>query len=187
VTPLRIEIALPAWLAQFSFAPPYPTDEDKVGLALELARRNIAEASGGPFGAAVFERTGGKLIAAGVNLVVPARASIAHAEMVALTLAEQVLGSHDLSRHNCELATSVEPCAMCLGAIPWSGLSRVLCGARDEDARAIGFNEGAKPADWRDVLANHEIESRADVLRDQARQVLEEYRAGGGPIYNPSR
>ena len=71
--------------------------------------------------------------------------------MVAIALAQQAIGSYDLGgegRPIHELVTSTEPCAMCLGAIPWSGVRRVLCGARGEDACEIGFDEGAKPADW---------------------------------------
>ena len=128
-----------------------------------------------------------RLIAAGVNLVVPAHASIAHAEMIALTLAQQRLGTHDLSETGCELATSTEPCAMCLGAIPWSGVTRLLCGARDEDARAVGFDEGAKPANWVQELTSRGIEVVRDVLRDEARAVLRDYKQSGGTIYNPRR
>ena len=87
---------------------------------IELARQNIEHRTGGPFGAAIFETTSGKLLAPGVNLVEPAHCSIAHAEMVAIALAQQTRGSYDLGREGtiCELVTSTEPCAMCLGAIP---------------------------------------------------------------------
>ncbi len=180
-------LVLPDWVSGFPIAPAYPSDEDKVRVAIELARRNVAEGTGGPFGAAVFEDETGRLVSPGVNMVVPARASVAHAEIVAITLAQQALLTHDLSPHNCVLATSVEPCAMCLAAIPWSGLRRVLCGAFDEDARAIGFDEGAKPGDWAAVLAAHGIEAGSGILRVDARVVLESYLQAGGSIYNPSK
>lgn len=180
-------LSLPPWLRELDVASACPAPEDKIRFVVELARRNIIEGSGGPFGAAVFRRATNELIAAGVNLVVPARASIAHAEIVALTLAQQRLGSHDLSPFHCELATSVEPCAMCLGAIPWSGVSRVICGARDEDAREIGFDEGAKPCNWAGELRARGIEVMTDVLREEAAAVLRHYRDSGGSIYNPKR
>ena len=41
-----------------------------------------------------------------------------------------------------EMVASTQPCAMCLGATPWSGIRRLVCGARDEDAEEIGFDEG---------------------------------------------
>jgi tRNA(Arg) A34 adenosine deaminase TadA len=180
-------LTLPRWVSELDLSCHYPSPTDKLRLAIDLARRNVSEATGGPFGAAVFERSTGKLVAAGVNLVLPARASVAHAEIVALTLAQQSLGSHDLSPFDCELATSVEPCAMCLGAIAWSGVGRVICGARDADARAVGFDEGAKPPDWVAALTARGIEVLPDVLRAEASAVLEEYRRRGGTIYNPSR
>jgi len=89
---------------------------------VELSRLNAVHRTGGPFGAAVFESATGRLIAAGVNVVVESCCSHAHAEMVALAAAEQRLETFDLGRHNTalELVTSTEPCAMCFGAIIWS-------------------------------------------------------------------
>jgi tRNA(Arg) A34 adenosine deaminase TadA len=83
-----------------------------------------------------------------------------------------------------ELVSSTEPCAMCLGAIPWSGVRGLVCGARDEDARAAGFDEGTKPANWAKALDERGIEVVRDVLRDEAREVLRSYVSGGGTIYN---
>jgi tRNA(Arg) A34 adenosine deaminase TadA len=73
---------------------------------------------------------------------------------------------------------------MCLGAIPWSGIRSVVCGARDEDARSIGFDEGHKPPDWINSLDSRGISVVRDVLREQAKAVLLEYRERGGLIYN---
>lgn len=156
-------------------------------LAIRLASENVRQGTGGPFGAAIFEQSSGRLVAPGVNLVLSARWSGAHAEMIAFAVAQQVWGSHDLGapqRPACELVSSVEPCAMCLGAIPWSGVHRVVFGARDADARAIGFNEGHKPRDWPILFGSEGIEVRGDVCRAAAVKVLRDYAAGGGPIYN---
>jgi tRNA(Arg) A34 adenosine deaminase TadA len=156
--------------------------------AIELARRNIEQRTGGPFGAAVFEADSGRLVSVGVNLVEASKCSIAHAEMIAITLAQRAVGHYDLgAAGDYELATSTEPCAMCLGAIPWSGLRRVVCAAHGEDAAAIGFDEGAKPADWIGELQKRGIEVARGVLRDQARALLRQYARSGGLIYNPSR
>ena len=161
----------------------------RMGFAIELARLNIEHGTGGPFGAAIFETDTGQLLAPGVNLVEPAHCSIAHAEMVAIALAQQTLGVFDLSQdgRTCELVTSTEPCAMCLGAVPWSGVRHVVCGARGEDACAIGFDEGAKPVDWVDALSARGIEVTRDVRRDEARAVLQHYHTSGGLIYNATR
>ncbi len=154
---------------------------------LGLAEQNVVCGTGGPFAAAVFAGARFALVAVGVNIVLAARSSIAHAEMVALTMAQQRLGSHDLAltgRGHCELVTSVEPCAMCLGAIPWSGVRRLVCGARDGDARAIGFDEGQKPRRWVEGLRERGVEVVRDVLRGESAALLETYRRRGGAIYN---
>jgi len=135
----------------------------------------------------VFEGATGRLVSAGVNLVETANCSIAHAEIVAISLAQRAVGHYDLGCEGmprCELVTSTEPCAMCLGAIPWSGVRRVVCGARGEDACAIGFDEGAKPADWVGELRRREIEVVRGVLREEAKAVLQQYAGTGGTIYN---
>jgi tRNA(Arg) A34 adenosine deaminase TadA len=73
---------------------------------------------------------------------------------------------------------------MCFGASPWSGVRRLVCGARDEDARAIGFDEGPKLADWITALNDRGIAVLRDVLRDEAVGVLKDYIEAGGIIYN---
>ncbi|MGD8375676.1 MAG: nucleoside deaminase [Acidobacteriota bacterium] len=161
-----------------------------MGWAIELSRRNVAEGTGGPFGAAVF--VGGRLISSGVNLVVPQRWSIAHAEVVALLLAESAAGNHDLGAdpaERYELFASSEPCIQCFGAIWWSGISRLVTGAcRETVERLTGFQEGPVPADWQERLESREaplrpVEVRRGVLAGEAAEVLSGYR---GPVYNPS-
>lgn len=181
----RIEIELPEWARAFALDEVY-AQGDRMPFVLGLVRENIRRETGGPFAAAVFRRRDGSLLALGVNRVMPSGCSMAHAEMVALSLAQLRAGSHDLATVDggCELVTSTEPCAMCLGAIPWSGVRRVVCGARDEDARAIGFDEGAKPEDWVGALAKRHIEVVRDVERVEAAAILREYVETGGELYN---
>jgi len=76
---------------------------------------------------------------------------------------------------------------MCFGAVPWSGVTRLVCGARDEDARSIGFDEGPKLANWVEALEQRGITVVRDVLREQAANVLREYADTGGTIYNPGQ
>lgn len=157
-----------------------------MGLVVALARENVLRRTGGPFAAAVFDGEE-RVLAVGVNLVEASHCSLLHAEMVALALAQQALGRYDLSdegRVACELVSTSEPCAMCLGAIPWAAPARLLCGARDTDVRAIGFDEGAKLPDWQDTLEQRGIEVVRDVLRDEAVAVLRLYQQQGGLIYN---
>ncbi len=152
-------------------------------VVIGLGRRNIAE-GGGPFAAAVFAADG-TFIAPGINRVVLASAPIAHAEIVAIGLAAQALGSWDVAASGSfELVTSTEPCAMCLGAVPWAGVDHLVCGARDSDASAVGFNEGHKPPDWVSNLASLGIKVTQDVLREEAARLLQGYASDGGSIYN---
>jgi len=186
--PASFDIQAPAWLERFLAARPAvpSTDENRMQLAVALARENSLRETGGPFGAAVFDMHTGRLVAAGVNLVVSSGLSLAHAEMVALGLAQRAQGHYDLGTGGAamELVSSTEPCAMCLGAVPWSGVRRLLCGARTEDAERIGMDEGAKPPDWIDALERRGIAVRRDVLREEAAAVLADYARRGGILYN---
>lgn len=185
-------LRLPVWLGRIFPEPGrvYPSDEDRMRLAIELARLNVSHNTGGPFGAAVFDMQSGKLIAPGVNMVIASNCSVAHAEIIAIMLAQRKAGSFDLGGEGsppCELVTSCEPCAMCLGAVPWSGVRRLVCGARGEDAESLGFNEGVKHPGWREAFAQRGIEVVEGVCRDEAVKVLNDYSASGGVIYNPRR
>ncbi len=156
---------------------------------IALARQNVQRETGGPFASGVFDESG-RLIAPGINLVVAAKCSILHAEIVALMIAQKALDRYDLSdggKLHFDLVAAAEPCAMCFGAVPWSGVRRLVCGARDEDARAIGFDEGPKLKDWAAALSNKGIAVVRDVLRKEAVSVLQGYVAAGGIIYNAGR
>jgi len=182
---------LPDWIAGFVAQSPdaLPTVAARMAFVIALSRENVLRGTGGPFGAAVFDADG-RLIAPGVNLVATQNCSILHAEMVAIALAQKQLGRFDIggdSKNRYELVASTEPCAMCFGAVPWSGVTRLVCGARDEDARAVGFDEGAKVADWQQALEERGIEVVRDVARQEAKDVLDLYLKRGGAIYNPSR
>ena len=136
-----VTLRLPDWVDDLlSEDRVYPTVEDRVRLAIELSRSNIHHGSGGPFGAAIFERETGHLLAPGVNLVTSLGCSVLHAEMVAIMVAQSVIGDFDLGGPGhppYELVASTQPCAMCLGATPWSGVRHLVCGARDEAASVL--------------------------------------------------
>jgi tRNA(Arg) A34 adenosine deaminase TadA len=185
----QVMLKLPGWVEELLPDPErcYPTEEDRMRFVVELSRLNVERGTGGPFGAAIFERETGRLLAPGMNLVVPTSCSVAHAEMVAIMIAQQVVGDFDLGSEGkpaYELYASTEPCAMCFGATPWSGVRSLLCGARDEDARAVGFDEGAKLPDWAAALEERGISVKRDVLREDAARVLRDYANSGGEIYN---
>jgi tRNA(Arg) A34 adenosine deaminase TadA len=183
-------ITLPKWLEKHVEGPRmFPKIEDRMEFVIGLARENYRHQTGGPFGAAVFDDAG-NLVSVGVNLVEAAKCSLLHAEMVAIALAQKTVCRYDLSdggRLAYELVASTEPCAMCFGSIHWSGVSRLVCGARDADARAIGFDEGPKMAEWQAALVKRGITVVRDVLRREAAAVLQEYLSSGGIIYNACR
>jgi tRNA(Arg) A34 adenosine deaminase TadA len=185
----KLVLDLPDWIGSFLEKAPSVFDniEAKMRFAIALSEMNVKNETGGPFGAGVFEQDSGKLIAAGVNVVIETNCSLAHAEMVCIGLAQQKLKTFDLGAvgmPSCELVTSTEPCAMCLGAIPWSGIRRVIFGARGRDACEIGFDEGDKVPDWADTFESRGITILRDVLRNEAREVLIKYKESDGLIYN---
>lgn len=180
---------LPSWMGEALSNLPhvFPTVEEKMRLAIRLAQLNVEYRTGGPFGAAIFDARTHTLLAPGVNLVVPMNCSVLHAEMVAIMMAQQQIRHYDLSAiegRSFELVTSTEPCAMCFGALPWSGVHSLICGARDEDARRIGFEEGPKLPNWSLALQERGISVLRDVCRQEAAEVLNWYNRNAGLIYN---
>ena len=184
------EISLPHWLEEFvgDWQEPLDTDVQRMHLAVSLSAENVRHGTGGPFGAIVVDEQDGTLLGVGVNLVTAVDLSMAHAEMVAISLAQSAAGNWNLgSAGKAQLVTSCEPCAMCFGAVPWSGVSSMIWGAGKEDAEAAGFDEGDKPPDWVESLERRGIRTRAGVLRNEAAAVLAAYARKGGPIYHPEK
>jgi|SRR5690625_4488874 len=183
--PHTLHLQLPEWFQAFgrrATARRYGDDRSAMDLVLELTELNLHH-GGGPFGAAVL--ADGKLLSLGVNRVVPDRSSLWHAELVAIALAHQACDSHQLGARSLTLVSSCEPCCMCLGALLWSGISDLVTGARDADARELGFDEGPKPDDWEAACSARGIAVRPDVQRRAARALLREYARSGGEIYTP--
>lgn len=105
-------------------------------MAIVTAEENMAD-GGGPFGAVVVRE--GTVIARAGNRVVPGHDPTAHAEVVAIRLAACASGTHDLS--DCVIYASCEPCPMCLGAIYWAGIKRIVYASDRHRAAAAGFND----------------------------------------------
>jgi tRNA(Arg) A34 adenosine deaminase TadA len=165
---------------------PYRTDEERMRLAISVARANVERGTGGPFGAAIFEASG-RLVAVGMNSVVRLNNCTLHGEMMAFMMAQHRVASFTLNAPHLpvhELFTSCEPCAMCLGTTLWSGVQRVVYGATREDASRLNFEEGPVFPESYEYLEKRGIRFVRNVLRDEARAVLEMYRAKGGKIYN---
>lgn len=128
-TPLemRFSLDLPEWVVEeLNKLPAYmPTHEQRMHAVIEFSRLNFKHNTGGPFAAGIFERDSGKLIVIGVNRVVPFNCSSAHAEVMAISLAQKLLGSYDLGGPGMEaheIVVNWRPCVMCFGAVLWSGV-----------------------------------------------------------------
>jgi tRNA(Arg) A34 adenosine deaminase TadA len=188
--PAAVLLTLPAWLdkilAEKEIVIPDP--EERMRWVIGLSRQNVENGSGGPFAAAVFASVGGRLLGAGVNRVEPLYCSPAHAEIMAISFAQKNLRTWDLGQDAtlpAELATSSQPCLMCLGATLWSGVTRLAFGAVAADVTAIlGFDEGPLPAAWQQELQKRGISVEGEILRREATAVLELYKEKQGTVYN---
>ncbi len=143
--------------------------------------------TGGPFGAAIFERSTGALLSVGVNSVVRLNNSTLHGEMVAIMMAQHRIAWYTLAGSppaSYELVSSCDPCAMCLGAVLWSGVSRLVTGADRDDATALSFEEGPVFPQSYQYLEQRGVTITRGMLRQEAAAVLELYRRQGGQIYN---
>ena len=111
-------------------------DRSLLRKAIEIAGKGI-DSGGGPFGAVITKD--GEIIAEAGNRVVLMNDPTAHAEVLTIRKASEYLKSHDLS--DCTLYTSCEPCPMCLGAIYWAGIKKVVYSSDRKDAAKAGFND----------------------------------------------
>src|SRR5205085_5255445 len=126
-SPMQFSLSLPDWGVEEQRLLPLQTAsvEDRMALVIRFSRLNFEKGTGGPFAAGVFERETGKPIAIGVNRVVASNCSSAHAEIMALSLAQKQLGTYDLGGSGMpvyQFVVNWRPCAMCFGATLWSGV-----------------------------------------------------------------
>jgi tRNA(Arg) A34 adenosine deaminase TadA len=184
----NLTIDLPAWVADVvDWKQPLATDNDRMRLAIRLSRENVERGTGGPFGAIVVEQKTGTIVGVGMNSVVRQHNCTLHGEVVAIMMAQARVQSFTLAAAGMpahDLVTSCEPCAMCLGAALWSGVKRVVCGAGREDATKLKFEEGPVFPESYKYLEERGVTIVRNVMRNEARAVLEYYRTSGGKIYN---
>lgn len=191
--PLEFSLTLPAWAGAHLEALPdcLPDPDERMRLILDLARHNFQRDTGGPFAAGVFEAGTGRLVAVGVNRVVPCGCSSAHAEVMALALAQRRLGVYDLGGAGLpahELVVNWRPCVQCYGALLWSGVRHLtIPGSGPELEELTGFDEGPIHPDWAGELARRGIAVHDGVLRDEAVELFREFRASARLVYNARR
>ena len=136
-------------------------------VALDAARKAVASRDI-PVGAAIFNNAG-DLIATGHNERELHKDPTAHAEIVAIRRAAEILGDWHLTDHT--LVVTLEPCAMCAGAIAQSRLQSVVFGAWDEKAGAAGSM-------WdllRDPRSTFRTEVRAGVLAEECGELIKSF------------
>jgi tRNA(Arg) A34 adenosine deaminase TadA len=187
---MRFALDLPTWaVAELNQLPSHlPTLAARMAAVIRFSQLNFQQQTGGPFAAGVFERDSGRLVVIGVNRVLAANCSSAHAEVMAISLAQQILGVYDLGGPGLpahQLVVNWRPCAMCFGATLWSGVrSLVIAGDGPELEQITGFDEGPVHPDWRGELARRHIELVEDVLRQPALDVYREFAASQQFVYN---
>jgi len=141
-------------------------DADLMALAIEEAKNGAAEGEV-PVGAVVL--AGGKAVAIAHNRPISLNDPTAHAELLAIRAAAAALGSYRLA--GATVYVTLEPCVMCVGAMVNARIARLVFGARDEKAGAVGsvYDLG------RDGRLNHRIEVVAGLMADECAEMLSEF------------
>ena len=148
-------------------------------MAIEKTRQGIAEGQS-PFGAVVVR--GGQVVAATHNTVWLDTDPTAHAEVNVLRAASKALGTIDLA--GCTLYSTCEPCPMCLAAIHWAKVDRVVFGASIADAAGAGFSELPVPAKTLAEMGGSPLKVEGGLLREECAALFGEWKlARLGPAY----
>lgn len=135
-------------------------------LALDLARK--AESQGEvPIGAVIIKD--GQVVGSGFNLRETSKSALRHAEMDAITAACASMDAWRLT--GCELFVTLEPCLMCAGAIYQARLDRVVFGALDPKAGAMGSLYKVHE----DTRLNHRLPVVGGVMADECGQILKDF------------
>ena len=137
-------------------------DRKFMEMAIELSIENVAN-GGGPFGAVIVRN--GEVVATGTNRVTANNDPTAHAEVSAIRAA--CAKEQTFKLDGCTCYTSCEPCPMCLSALYWAGVSRIVYGNTKDDAKAIDFDDSfiydeiAKPYAKRAIRFDHMMREEA--------------------------
>jgi tRNA(adenine34) deaminase len=121
-----------------------------------------------PIGACIVDDNG-ELLAAAFNLTITDSDPTAHAEMIVLRMAGKLVGNYRLT--GATLYSTIEPCAMCAGALVNARVKRLVYGANDERFGAVRTHFGIGITD----VLNHRIEVESGVLGEQCRSLMQEF------------
>ncbi len=149
---------------------PHTDDAVFMRLALDKAREGVAQGQQ-PFGACLVQE--GNVLACLVNRVLATGDLTAHPETQAVREACQHLRSTDLS--GCVMYATCEPCAMCFTVAHFANVSRLVFGARLEDARRFGFGRFPVPTTVLKELAQSPVEVVGDFLRAESLALMQHW------------
>lgn len=186
----NLTLSLPDWAVdELARLPSHlPGVRDQMREVIRFSGLNIERDTGGPFAAGVFEIETGRLVTIGVNRVLPEQCSSAHAEIMAMSLAQRTLDCFDLGAEHLaahQLVVNWPPCAMCYGALVWSGVrSLVIAGSGPELEEITGFDEGPIHPDWQGQLEQRGITVTDGVLTNEALSVFHQFKESGSLVYN---
>jgi guanine deaminase len=148
-------------------------------LAIEVARAGVA-AGQSPFGSILVKE--GEVVASTHNTVWRDTDPSAHAEINCLRSASKTLGTIDLA--GCTIYSTCEPCPMCLAAIHWAKVDRVVFGATIDDAASAGFSELHVSAKVLADLGRSPLKVEEGLLREECAALFDEWkRLGLGGAY----
>ncbi len=142
-------------------------DEKWMLLAIEVARRALA-IDEIPIGAVVIGKDG-VLLGTGHNLTITNSDPTAHAEIVALRAAAAKIGNYRLT--GTTVYTTIEPCAMCAGALVNARVARLVFGAHDERFGGVETHFGI----GKGTELNHRIEIESGLLADDCRTLMQTF------------
>ena len=154
-------------------------EADFMRQAIDKAREGIA-AGQSPFGSVIVKD--GEVVASTHNTVWRDTDPTAHAEVNCLRQAAQALKTIDLK--GCTLYSTCEPCPMCLAAIHWAKVDRVVFGATIDDAAAAGFCELHVAAESLAEMGRSPLKVEGGLLREECARLFQEWKdAGLGGAY----
>ncbi len=190
---MQFKVDLPDWVIEESKKLPefMPSLEAQMDAVIRFSRINFQKETGGPFAAGIFEKETGKRVVIGVNRVVPNNNSTLHAEIVTIGMAQSILETFDLGgpgMPHYRMVVNAQPCAMCYGSIPWSGVRSLAFAASGQQVESItGFDEGPVHPQWKEQLEKRGIDVVVGTRAEKACAVFREFISSGAEIYNGRR
>ncbi len=154
------------------------TEHEAMRLAIRKAQEAIA-AGQSPFASVILR--GNDVVAVTHNTVWRDTDPTAHAEVNCIREAAKAL--RIIALRGCTLYSTTEPCPMCLSAIHWAKIDRVVYGAVIADATAAGFSELAVPARTLAQMGHSPVRVEGGLLSDECAALFDQFRAAGGKVY----